>query len=206
MKKVFLFVFLFSLSTVFAESKEFTIQMAAKIVYGKTNQEIKSLQETLFDFGYYKVGVAEPVFSGKFDNELKLALVDFQKSNDIKVTGVVDPTTVKTLNLFLEYAREEEESKNQYLTGGENIDDYVSGDEGYSETINYTTDYSDYYSNIPLLKDAIEIISPTKSNDEKTLYLSEKVEDHYTFVGKFNFLECLTDKRCIDLEEIYEEN
>ena len=49
MKKVFLFVFLFSLSTVFAESKEFTLQMAAKIVYSKTNEEKFNFLECLTD-------------------------------------------------------------------------------------------------------------------------------------------------------------
>lgn len=109
MKKILLFfVFaLISLASVRAEVEPFTQKSLNEILPGKQNESVGRLQQALYDFGYYKSEDDEPEFSGRFENDLRLALEDFQRTNNLRVSGRADFATLKTINEFIKYQNEE---------------------------------------------------------------------------------------------------
>ena len=190
-----LFAFFLSCSLAFAETKELTLKMVANMKYGKTNDDVKFLQQTLYDFGYYKNEEDEPKFSGKFDSELKNAVLDFQKTNEIKVTGVINLETYIMLKRFLGFKSEQEQeeiNKNPYFDDNESntvnqyksdiVDMYKSKDDSQS-----------YYENIigiPTIKKVINSVYPliNKKVDQQQVQQTKQ--------SKFDIFACLEDPAC----------
>lgn len=62
------------------------------IVYGMSGSDVKNVQERLFKYGYYT-----GTLSGQFGNELKQAVIAFQRANGLKQDGKVGPNTWNVL-------------------------------------------------------------------------------------------------------------
>ena len=113
-----------------AAPKYFTQKSLGELIPGKENQEVRNLQQALYDFGYYKTEEDEPEFSGKFESDLHAALKDFQETNDLRVTGRADFATLKVINEFIKF-QSDSEAENE--AGNEKIDSagYVVEEKNY---------------------------------------------------------------------------
>ncbi len=114
----------FSVTLSYASANELNFKMLPNLKYNKTHQDIKVLQNILYDLGYYKSDEDEPQFSGKFDKELKNSILEFQTDNNLKITGEINVQTYAILKKFLD-------SQNEFVDGD------ISG---------YDTDFLDFYS------------------------------------------------------------
>lgn len=127
-------ILLFAISS--AAPKYFTQKSLGELVPGKENQEVRNLQQALYDFGYYKVEEDDPTFSGKFESDLHVALKDFQETNDLRVSGRADFATLKVINEFIKFQNDSE-------ADGEVSKEKLDSDGYLVEEKNYFQDISD---------------------------------------------------------------
>ncbi len=166
MKKIIILFFANTLfiSLVFASGNQISSKMVLEMKYGKTNESVKVLQQTLYDFGYFQSDAEDPEFSGKFDKELRDAVIDFQKSNELKVTGEINLETYKTLNEFLTFSSDQEQeeiNKNNFIDDTSDLNSYKSD---VVDTYNDSSIFS-YYSNLSglsLVKNVINNVFSSK--------------------------------------------
>ena len=163
-----------SATDVSAKGLRFNQKSLTELAMGKENDHVKFLQQSLYDFGYYKSEEDEPVFSGKYEKDLTAALKDFQQTNELKVTGKADQATLKTLNEFLDFQEEsEEEDKvpekpvNAFMDEGTSASDTMVIEEAkYFDQDEVT----DIYTGVPLrqrggvLKDVLTTEGNSNSN------------------------------------------
>lgn len=93
----------------------------------KDNEHIAALQNALNNLGYIVTpdenGDPTPP-SGIYDFDTKDAIMDFQKENDLKVTGEINLETIQTLNSMIDFVNKDPdypEYDNQELTIWEKI-------------------------------------------------------------------------------------
>lgn len=175
-------IFFFSISFASDQPKFITTQMAINMVYGKSNKDVIVLQKMLFQFGYYQSEEVNPNFTGMFDSDLKISLIEFQKTNDINPTGQVDKNTVDTLNQFSKLDPEvvEEDNQNQFIGIDNTLDKY-------NEEFSYQNKgILDYYKTVPVLgtivAKALNYLYPVNISSTQT---------------KFDIFDCLADPKCL---------
>ncbi len=181
--------------------KDFTRKMLPTLVLGKSNEDVLFLKKTLHDFGYFQVEEEEPAFTRKFDNELKEAVLDFQKSNELKILGEINLETLRTLNGFLTFRDEQlaaVESPNNFLvgeTGSSSIFFEFSGkdvDETYGGKIDQNYELS---KDPPKKKSIISSLLDSFFGLKKPEPLKTKIEKKST-KSNFNIFTCFTDPVC----------
>lgn len=72
-----------------------TIPMGGDLHVGQTNHRIKLVEERLAATDEYDL----PANNGYFNLELKQAILNFQKNNNLKASGVIDNATLQSLNI-----------------------------------------------------------------------------------------------------------
>jgi peptidoglycan hydrolase-like protein with peptidoglycan-binding domain len=212
------------ISNVSAAAFQFTQKSLNEIVPGKQNAEVKLLQEKLYDFGYYKSEEDEPVFSGRFDKGVQDALKDFQQTNELRVSGRADFTTLKTLNEFIKFQTQgESESASDSLTKSSKTKEVDLDNIFGVEEKNYfaeTADAVDLYKTqaeprptseptsiiTSLTNKIISFFKPSEiyRQEERKKVDGEEEKMNIEFknkYGKYDFFECSQDDQCLKLLE-----
>jgi hypothetical protein len=110
-KKVIISLFVISscISVVFADLNILIMDDYKNIDGGKFNVHVADLQKTLNELGYTikedKNGDPVPP-SGIIDLETTAAIKDFQKENELKVTGKINEETIATLNQLVQFVND----------------------------------------------------------------------------------------------------
>jgi peptidoglycan hydrolase-like protein with peptidoglycan-binding domain len=187
--KVFLalaFMFTFSYNATFAFF-EYSMENLAKLKPGMKNQVVKDFKTNLFDLGYFKEGEqGEVVITDIFDKELFEAIKNFQKENELVVTGNLDKAT---RDLLIEM--------NQFLK--ENTQNEISN-EFLDKELNYFTDSNDAVSSyktgsswLDYLPDFSFGIFGTKNTPKESSNSSKELE---VVTPKHFIFRCFLDESC----------
>jgi hypothetical protein len=196
-------------SFVLASDRYFTQKSLSQIIPGNNNKEILFIQETLYEFGYYKTEEDEPNFSSTYDLELSKSIKDFQKTNSLRETGRVDFATLQTLNDFLKlkYSQEKENpstesdnkmkeiftEKNYFENSGDAVDQYL----------NQTKQVQESEISIPkIIKKAVgsfvDLFRSTGSyRNSQRNFLEVTLPDKNRFEN-YNFFDCVSSDECLE--------